>query len=78
MHHVRPPLLPLSSTRIHGKASRGIWTWARSNGDGVATGTRGAMTGSGGVCGRRVRGWVAACAAAALRDWSGILGGDRE
>jgi hypothetical protein len=68
-HHVRPPLPLLSSTGIRGKAGHGIWTWARSDGDGVAAGTQGAGTGSSGVCGRRVWGWVA-CAAAALRDWS--------
>ena len=51
---------------IHGKA-----------GDGVVAGTRDPETGNNGVCGRKVQGWVAACEATTLSDWSGILGGDR-
>jgi len=38
---------------IRGKVGHEIWTWARSNGDGVAAGTQGAGTGSGGMCDRR-------------------------
>jgi hypothetical protein len=37
---------------------------------------RRARTGTGDMCGRRLRGWAAACSAADLRDWSRILGGD--